>query len=398
MMNYFPFLLIFTVLLIPFKSEAASTTVYTFDHQKLNNAIRQFTQGEISAQQFIDADVTYETKATTSQGQQVSRYTQKNTPLSKASFGKMAKGAMGGPVGIGIAAALVAADYLIDENTGEISKPNEIAQTAGFCSGSLQLIGGFSSTYAECLEYAKTLPSNPATVLYPRSIPTTAHPNKYRFESASGQIYRYWGVPSTVIATTLPRSDFDSSSSPASDDDVGDAIATYDGPGSSNLPSEVVGDSVRSGRWRDEWPEAVTDSTTINDTLENDIEGATNPNPDQSVTDSNTSTPRPIAPSVSEEWPTFCAWATVVCDFIDWVKAEPEFPENPEVPYVDLVEPDGFESGVGSGSCPADNIIVTQFGSVPISWQYPCQLATTFRPVVLFFAWIAALYIVVRVR
>lgn len=92
------------------------------------------------------------------------------------------------------------------------------------------------------------------------------------------------------------------------------------------------------------------------------------------------------------ELPPFCDWVP------DWLCNLMDLPEHPEVPYVEIDAPDDFESGVGAGQCPADVIISTQFGSVPISWQYPCELATTFKPVVLFFAWIAALYIVVRVR
>ena len=52
------------------------------------------------------------------------------------------------------------------------------------------------------------------------------------------------------------------------------------------------------------------------------------------------------------EWPAFCDWATPVCDFIDWVKAEPEQTDT----EIDLQEPDeeptdtNFDFG---GSCPA---------------------------------------------
>lgn len=97
---------------------------------------------------------------------------------------------------------------------------------------------------------------------------------------------------------------------------------------------------------------------------------------------------------------SFCNYAEIICQLADWFLEEPLYPDNPEVPFTEITmdDVDEFDSGVGAGQCPADVVISTQFGSVPISWQYPCELATTFRPVVLFFAWIAALYIVVRVK
>lgn len=53
--------------------------------------------------------------------------------------------------------------------------------------------------------------------------------------------------------------------------------------------------------------------------------------------------------------PAFCDWAAVVCDFIDWVKEEPEIDE-PEVPFKDIQRQEIRDDllTIGSTACPAD--------------------------------------------
>ena len=65
------------------------------------------------------------------------------------------------------------------------------------------------------------------------------------------------------------------------------------------------------------------------------------------------------------ELPAFCSWASKVCDFIDWVKKDPEQPQDGDS---NLVEPDNEPSFniddyanksyvQFSGECPAPPVL-----------------------------------------
>lgn len=53
--------------------------------------------------------------------------------------------------------------------------------------------------------------------------------------------------------------------------------------------------------------------------------------------------------------PAFCSWAAIVCDFIDWVREEPEIDE-PEVPFKDIDRQEIRDDllTIGGTACPAD--------------------------------------------
>ncbi|MGP5555396.1 hypothetical protein [Psychrobacter celer] len=71
--------------------------------------------------------------------------------------------------------------------------------------------------------------------------------------------------------------------------------------------------------------------------------GGQTPNPDPE---------NPNPEPTPTEWPAFCDWAFVVCDFIEWVKAEPEQTDT----EIDLPEPDEQPTDTNfnfGGSCPA---------------------------------------------
>lgn len=106
-----------------------------------------------------------------------------------------------------------------------------------------------------------------------------------------------------------------------------------------------------------------------------------------------TSDPSP-APNLEDDalkddgspWPSFCGWATVVCDFIEWFK-------KPGDPDVDLPEreiqfdQDGWSSGVGGGTCPQAQEfsvdLVGTTGRASFDFQPLCSFATTMRPVLI---------------
>lgn len=101
-------------------------------------------------------------------------------------------------------------------------------------------------------------------------------------------------------------------------------------------------------------------------------------------------TPSQAAPeeaaSVSVEFPNFCSWASVVCDFIDWYKND-DVPDVP-LPETELnITPSDWSSGIGNGECPvAESVFVDgpgARGEVSFDWTPICQGAVKLRPVLL---------------
>ncbi len=99
--------------------------------------------------------------------------------------------------------------------------------------------------------------------------------------------------------------------------------------------------------------------------------------------------------------PEFCAWATYVCDFIDWYKADDsEFKELPE--HEIQIDPDSWSSGIGEGSCPAPLVTTWTFMSTPARFEFDyepsCQFAQTMRPFLITCALICAAFIMAGLR
>jgi|GEM_PF-4639795 len=114
------------------------------------------------------------------------------------------------------------------------------------------------------------------------------------------------------------------------------------------------------------------------------------------------------------ELPAFCSWATVVCDYIDWVKTEygsakewvkrePEAlaPEPVQVQDMDIGDWQGkAEAGYVSfeSQCPADVLIPVQLmgasQTLTISYAPFCHFAGLIRYAVILGAWISGLLII----
>lgn len=105
------------------------------------------------------------------------------------------------------------------------------------------------------------------------------------------------------------------------------------------------------------------------------------------------------------QWPEFCNWATVVCDFIEWVKTDEQPGEKPEVPWEEENPADvsqSWSSGLGGGSCPAPATFTVslagQSATPEFSFEPICQFGTTMRPVIIALATIIAGLIIAGVR
>lgn len=115
-------------------------------------------------------------------------------------------------------------------------------------------------------------------------------------------------------------------------------------------------------------------------------------------TTENTDTSASDQDAPGDEWPDFCSWAQVVCDWANWQQEEFEPPPPEALPFDETNADDyrkTYSSGLGSGSCPA-----------PYQWSYggyegqysfetACMAASTyFYPILLAMAGIMAAYII----
>lgn len=97
-------------------------------------------------------------------------------------------------------------------------------------------------------------------------------------------------------------------------------------------------------------------------------------------------------------FPTFCSWASVVCDFIEWVKTEPELEnEPPPTQDITLKDPSEFDKQhINAGSqCPPDvaRSFYTGFGTHEIRFEIKpiCDFVGVYiRPVIVFLAYVFA--------
>lgn len=98
------------------------------------------------------------------------------------------------------------------------------------------------------------------------------------------------------------------------------------------------------------------------------------------------------------EWVEFCSWATPVCEFIDWVKQEPEVSEEETKPVSEL-QPEYEDVKVHfQAQCPQPLVFqVGRFGSQAISYQPLCDLATQLQPFVIFLGYFSAAFIVIGI-
>lgn len=78
-------------------------------------------------------------------------------------------------------------------------------------------------------------------------------------------------------------------------------------------------------------------------------------------------TGEPSKSSTNFQLPAFCDWASYVCEFIDWVKEDPEQPESIELPTSELTERSFVENLFKvTASCPPDNTLTLPLPHGPV--------------------------------
>ncbi|MGP5225338.1 virulence factor TspB C-terminal domain-related protein [Psychrobacter aquimaris] len=141
---------------------------------------------------------------------------------------------------------------------------------------------------------------------------------------------------------------------------------------------------------------------------ESDPLGGSNPNPDPETdpdpdpeTDPDGESPTPAPEIEPFELPPFCAWATKVCDFIDWVQTPPSDPED-GAGDIEVEKPDP-DMHVGilerlyidmPAECPPDPVLEFMGAKIPFPMSVFCQFASMMKPLILLFAYIKGLSII----
>lgn len=96
------------------------------------------------------------------------------------------------------------------------------------------------------------------------------------------------------------------------------------------------------------------------------------------------------------EFPSFCSWATVICDWLDWTR-EPLDEDEPDLSAI-LTDEDfeqSYSFSFGTSSCPEPISINVAFlnKNIDLSYEPVCDLAGYAKPFVLISAYIFAIYI-----
>jgi len=143
--------------------------------------------------------------------------------------------------------------------------------------------------------------------------------------------------------------------------------------------------------------------TIINNNSDTDIENIVNNTyntntQNTTVTSTTTTDPNTGNTTTETQWPGFCEWASIVCDFIDWVR-EPLQPQQPEeMPKEEIGALQNYGSGLGTGSCPAPTPFGYNGNTFQISYDPACQAMSYFRPLGLAIASLIAGFILIGHR
>lgn len=143
----------------------------------------------------------------------------------------------------------------------------------------------------------------------------------------------------------------------------------------------------------------ITETTNTYDQNSNLVNTSTSTKTDAGV---QHEAPAPSAPlELDFELPSFCSWASIVCDWIGWTKEGIEGEEPDLINLISEFEPyeHEYNSSIGSGSCPAPmslNLGIIN-RTVEVSYQPFCDFLDMIRPLVIAGAWLLSAFMYVGV-
>lgn len=210
---------------------------------------------------------------------------------------------------------------------------------------------------------------------YLPTVPATAADSASDLQQRQGQLPGYHDTTITGPSSVAGPSSTSTSTDPA----TGDTTTT-----TTNTTTNIsYGDTT-----------ITTTNTTVTNTYQNG---------QQTGTSTTTETPGelPVAGGGggAGDWPGFCDWATVVCDWLNWTREDP--PPEQDLPSV--IDDDFYEEkniSFGSKTCPPDyQISLEPFMSVSVgvSFQPLCDFAALIYYMVMAASYIIAAYISIGV-
>lgn len=324
-------------------------------------------------------------------------------PVSAATLGALANGFMkrGVPM-IGAALTLKqlieGAGWAIDELTGQVQDPGTPLEPLGEGAWCLQTQGGImrcASSPGQLTQSAH-LASSPGTREQPcvvASYHETGGANYQCRRPSDGAMLgsgrdNFYPKPASGWDGWLNENPF-SPPTDIPDADVGNLVKNNPQVVNAILIDPETGAPIRT-------PELVAALNAYRRAFE--AANGIDPGPDlDPQTDYSEHTPS------QTDWPEFCGWASIVCDFMDWFRDDtsPDLGEKPEVP-VEEMDPSEIEqswsSGLGNGSCPAPYSTPVLDGYFEIQWQPVCDIVDYLRPFLIAIALAVAACIVAGVR
>lgn len=338
--------------------------------------------------------------------QRVSKYHSKQGPLSSGTIGSLGRKALrGGVYGVVTQLALEqvidGAGWAFNELQNQVQNPGvpseELTGGQYWCAtsglGGFELSGTYCTSTAQAMAnflVGKTIIGNGANEMGKVVTQATLWGSNVLARSYVGSTL----VASVTVAmrTTLitPYSTPGSQApTPISDVDLGERIRQ-----NPDLVNDLLTDP-RTGV-----PVSTPEMQQMIDELKEEIRN-------REGFDPQTPTPTPDldddteTPNEGTEWPSFCSWATVVCDFIDWYKGDGD--DDVDLPETELdVQASNWSSGIGGGSCPvADSITVSVLGTsgdITFDWQPLCSGATKLRPFLIAVCLMVAAFIIAGLR
>lgn len=102
--------------------------------------------------------------------------------------------------------------------------------------------------------------------------------------------------------------------------------------------------------------------------------------------------------TTGSELPAFCEWASVVCEFIEWVKEDKPLDDVP-MPESEQEDPtQDWSSGQSGGSCPAPISVSAMGEQIEFSYGPICDFAEVMNPLIQMMALCAAAFIIAGVK
>ncbi len=154
---------------------------------------------------------------------------------------------------------------------------------------------------------------------------------------------------------------------------------------------EKLANELNSDDAQDDTKDDTKDDTSTNTNTNTAIKPDTE-------TDTDTKTDTKTDSDGGFELPAFCDWASVVCDFVEWVKTD----DNDKDTQIDIEEPDipTIDTNIKfNGQCPADMVLnFNLFGNsmswTLFEWSKFCELLAMLKPIIIAMASFGAFKIV----